>query len=109
MNRRERKLHHKKMMKKAYTKTYGYTSEEECKKRYDEWLEWNMNPDPRNGGYYYWQRFYLSGRRKYAKSETNNKIRARYRNVKIEEDLESVCAPSKSGYQKEYDYNWIVW
>ena len=101
------------MMKKAYTKSKNAScdaiSEQLSKEKYNDRLSNGFNPDSRNGGYIYWQKLDLSGRRKYAKSLTNRVIRNKFRNLKNCEDPEDVRVLKHSEYQKECDYNWIIW
>ena len=64
--------------------------------------------DGRNGGYTYWETYYLSGPRKYAKQATNRKIRAKYRDMIKTTDLEEIQVLSGADYEKEFDYWWTV-
>ena len=66
----------------------------------------------RNGGYEYWQSYYLTGSRRYAKESTNSVIRAMYRallNTKDPDSLEEVQAFTGSDYEKAFDYDWTIW
>lgn len=67
---------------------------------------------PPNDGFDYWKTLYLSGKRKFAKRCSNSIIRARYRdilkNIDIEniEDIPALCG---SEYRRLFDYNWTIW
>ena len=66
----------------------------------------------RNGGYAYWRKLYLSGKRRYAKECTNRVIRARYRdmlNVIPEENLDEVPALRCSDYERQFDFEYSIW
>lgn len=67
---------------------------------------------PPNGGYEYWKEFYLTGPRKYAKSCTNDVIRAKYRDLLNSlnlEDLENIQALRGSDYEKLFDFWWTLY
>lgn len=81
MNGYERKKITQKKMKKLYHKKKSYFV---CKRE--------------KGGKEYYQRLYLSGCRKYAKRETNRKLR----NSKVDYDLKG-CA-----YRRKFDYWWTL-
>lgn len=65
--------------------------------------------DLRNGGYQYWNEFYLSGPRGFAKRSTNRRIRQQYREMIANNDPEDIMAHQGSEYQKEFDYAWTIW
>ena len=67
------------------------------------------NATPPNGGYKYWKKLYLSGRRRYAKGQTNRRIRAMYRRKFAVCDPEEIEALKCAEYEKEYDYPWTIW
>ena len=80
--------------------------EQECRDRNGD------SRNTRNGGYEYWQLYYLTGPRKYAKDCTNSVIRAFYRNLLNTHDpdeLDDAQALSGSDYEKMFDYNWTIW
>ena len=59
----------------------------------------------------YWRHAYISGPRKYAKEETNSKVRAYWRNELAHcedwEDLDSNM--QNTDYQKHFDYAWTIY
>jgi len=65
--------------------------------------------DPRNGGYTYWETFYLSGPRKFAKRCTNRKIRGTFRELIANADPEDVPTLRGSDYEKLFDYFWTIY
>ena len=120
LNRYAKLRRHKRYLKQRHANAYRYWNvyddEQSAHREHEEELEsgrhWKWH-DPRNFGYTYWNNCYLSGCRKYAKSCTNRRIRAKYRqlaskNVK-DEYLGDVVAPQGSDYEKEYDYLWTIW
>ena len=116
-NRRERKIRHKREMKKKFAKGYGYGSGQydvrwlrdklEREAQEDTW--WRSRHPPRNSGWEYWKTYYLSGRRGYAKKYSDKRIRQKYRQIIKKYDYEDVFVPNGSDYEKEYDYDWTVW
>ena len=60
--------------------------------------------EPRNNGYTYWDTMSRSGSKKFAKQQTNRRIRAKYK-VLCDESV----ALRNADYQKEFDYAWTVW
>ena len=59
----------------------------------------------------YWRHAYISGPRKYAKEETNRKVRAYWKNELAHcEDWEDFDSNMQNtDYQKHFDYAWTVW
>lgn len=112
LNRYAKKLRHKYALKKDHAVRFGRYSV-----KYDEQHEryWNDQfsgtkwYDDRNDGYQYWQRFYLSGSRKYAKDCTNSVIRSKYRALISNGELDEIIAPRGSDYEKEFDYLWTIY
>lgn len=78
--------------------------EDECRREYGDW------PNVRNGGYEYWQSFYLTGPRKYAKEATNGIIRARYRDIlrRLDPEEDDIQALRGSDYEKMFDFWWTL-
>ena len=117
LNRYERLRKHKRRLKQRHARDFGRWNvhEDERKEResFEEDPLWRWNRNRRNGGYEYWSHCYLSGCRRYAKSCTNRRIRAKYRRMLSggarEEYLIDVVAPQGSDYEKEYDYLWTIW
>jgi len=113
INRHAMMRKHKRHLKKKYGYGLynGYRTnlrlhEDECRQNSKDW------PNARNGGYEYWQTYYLTGPRQYAKSCTNRAIRAYYRDILrtlAEDELEDVQALCGSDYEKMYDYDWTIW
>ena len=113
INRHAQMRMHKRKQKKRYG--YGLYSgyrtnirlhEDECRREYED------NPNARNGGYKYWNVYYLTGERKYAKHCTNRVIRAMYRdmlNAVGGDGLDDVQALRGSDYEKMFDYDWTIW
>ena len=113
-NRYSRKPQHIYKQKKRHAVRYNHydagLDEREERRKFIEDLEngYNWN-DPRNGGYHYWEEFYLTGPRAYAKSCTNRKIRAKYRDMINREDPEHIMGLKGSQYEKEYDFRWTLY
>lgn len=113
MNRYAQMRRHKRKLKQKYGHGLytGYRTnlklhEDECRANCGNW----PNDRTRNGGYEYWQSYYLTGPRTYARRCTNRAIRAMYRDLlKTLADLEDVQALSGSDYEKAFDYDWAVW
>lgn len=59
----------------------------------------------------YWRHAYISGPRKYAKEETNSKVRAYWRNELAHcEDWEDFDSNMQNtDYQKHFDYAWTIY
>ena len=121
-NRYERKRQHIRELKRQHAILWGrYNTrldEEHERSNYlkcvnSMWLR--KYADPRNDGYQYWDRYYLSKSRRYARSCTNKTIRSKYRakltNVERTEleELEDIIAPRGSDYEKEFDYFWAIY
>ena len=114
INRHARKRKHKRKMKQRYgygSLFSGYRSnirlmEDEYRREYGD------DADHRNGGYKYWQAYYLSGMRRFAKEATNGVIRAMYRAMLRSADpeaLDDIQALRGSDYEKTFDYDWTIW
>ena len=87
MNRYERKMRHKREMKRRWKNKLGGYGE-------------------------YWKEFYLSGVREYAKEAGNRRVRAMYRDllaVVDDENSEDLIAMSQAEYRKYFDYAWTIW
>lgn len=118
MNRNARKRRHKRIQQEKYMKKYSGGSASnlklfEQKKRDDaeEYADslWGRKHPARNGGWEYWQQWYISGRRKFAKKCSNKRIRQKYRIMSEHMDHDDVPAPQRADYEKEYDYAWTIW
>lgn len=116
INRYAAKRKHKRKLKQRHAMLYDGNStnidlvRQRCQDDSDSWLWWAKH-HPRNGGYEYWNQFYLSGPRRYAKDCTNSVIRARYRDmlrVIDEEDMEDIQALTGSDYEKMFDFWWTL-
>lgn len=115
VNRWQRKKQHKRELKRSYANHNGYFNlreyEQHEKEKYerdkDYWLR--RVDDPRNGGYQYWNRWYLSGNRKIARRATERKIRQAFREMLHKMDLEDVRGDSNSDYRKRHDFWWEIW
>ena len=115
-NRYDRKQQHKRELKKKHAIQWDNfdvnIDEIIAREEYERDLEsgislkWN---DERNGGYNYWDNYYISGARKYAKDCTNRKIRSKYRNLLANQEFEHIMTLSGSQYEKEFDYFWTIW
>ena len=113
LNRYAEKRRHKMKLKKKYGYGLyeGYRTnlrrhEDECRER------WGDTRNARNGGYQYWQAYYLTGPRQYAKEATNSVIRAMFRGLLrnlSEDDMDEVPLFKGSDYEKTYDYYWTIW
>ena len=57
----------------------------------------------------YWDTFYISGRRGYARYCSRRKIRADFRQQVAHGDYENMYAPHGGQYKKFFDYAWTVW
>lgn len=112
LNRYARKRQHKRELKKKHAiafRNYDVNADEDyCRRSHEEYKGCKYE-DVRNDGYNYWDQFYLSGPRKYAKECTNRKIRAMYRALIANEILSEIIAPQGSDYEKLFDYFWTIW
>lgn len=115
-----RKCQHKRELKRRHATLYGNRSingdKEKCENDYFEDLDdaeeskyIRNHIDHRNSGYRYWETYYLSGRRKVAKEETNRRIRQKYRIDAMNYESRDVPALQNSEYQKEFDYAWEIY
>lgn len=112
LNRYERKRQHKLERMKRHAVLYGkydiQSDREYCRRDFEKYsgTKWS---DGRNNGYTYWMDYTVSGRRKFAKSSTNRKIRSKYRAKFAKEPHEEIVADRCSDYEKEFDYWWTIW
>lgn len=118
VNRWQRKRQHKHEMKKSHANHNGYFNQREYEQRMKEEYErdkdrfgclWRRWLDPRNDGYKYWRRWYLSGNRKIARRSTERKIRQVFREMLHRMDPEDVRGDSNSDYRKRHDFWWEIW
>ena len=112
LNRHAMKRRHKREVQKRYMRKYGGPQSLkmfEDKLRHEAEEDWYWKNPPRNGGWDYWTEWYMSGRRQYAKKYGDKRIRQKYRQMIKKMDPEDVTAPRGSDYEKEFDYNWIIW
>lgn len=111
-NRFHRKQTHKKKLKQHHANQiyYGKYTVNEVRDRQKEQNEELFGTysykwyERRNEGYTYWDVLSRSGNKKFAKQQTNRKIRMKYRVLSDES-----VALRNSEYQKEFDYAWTVW
>ena len=112
LNRYARKRQHKRELKRkhaiAFQKYDIGVDEDYCRRSHEE-FEGSKYDDGRNGGYNYWNQFYLSGPRRYAKYCTNRKIRSMYRALLTNEILSEIVAPQGSDYEKLFDFWWTIY
>ncbi len=116
LNRHARKMAHKRFLKKRHAETFGaydpILDEDKHRADYFETLETYPDSkyiDHRNEGYTYWDQFYLSGRRRFAKQETNRRIRRKYRELISNEHPDNIPTLRGADYEKEFDYTWTIW
>lgn len=115
LNRHAAKRRHKRILKQKYGHGLytGYRTnlklhEDECRAECGKWPK----DRTRNGGYEYWQAYYLTGPRQHAKTCTNRVIRAMFRDMlrnMSEDDMDDIPVFRGSDYEKAYDYMWTVW
>jgi len=102
---------HKVHMKKRHLRKY-------TRGEYSSWSDFESNSYNRYYDGRYWKDYYLSGVRRFAKRETNRKIRRNYRlSVYMDydymsddfcgKDYDNLTQPSK--YRKVFDYMWTIW
>ena len=113
LNRHALLRRHKRKLKERYGYGLynGYVTnlklhEDECREKYGNYR------GSKNGGYEYWHHCYLSGSRGYAKSCTNRRIRAMYRDMlrsMDEETSEDIQPMRGADYEKAFDYDWVIW
>lgn len=115
-NRYARKRKHKRVMKKIHAaKLDRYDPQLDEEKSRDDYFDTLVNYprakwiDHRNGGYTYWNRCYLSGRRKFAKQNTNRRIRSQFRDLIANEHPDNIPALRGADYEKWYDYMWTIY
>ena len=70
---------------------------------------WGRKHPSRNDGWEYWQEWYMTGSRQYAKKYSDKRIRQKYRQLIRNTDPEDITAPRGADYEKEYDYVWTIW
>ena len=112
LNRYARKRQHKlERMKKHAVKfgKYDISADEQYCKRDHELYGGSKYSDGRNEGYTYWDEYYLSGPRRFAKMCTNRKIRSMYRAKIARELLDEIVAYRGSDYEKEFDFWWTIY
>lgn len=114
MNRYAQMRRHKRKLKEKYGRGGPFSGcRTNLKLHEDEYRRENVNnPYARNGGYRYWQTFYITGPRRFAKVSTNRAIRAMYRdmlNTIDPEDMDDVQALNGADYEKMFDYAWTIW
>ena len=116
LNRYAEKRRHKLKLKKRHATQYNGAGanidlvRQRCQDESASW--WWSRDHQRNGGYEYWNQFYLSGPRRYAKECTNSVIRARYRDMlrsMTDEDVEDIQALTGSDYEKMFDFLWTLY
>lgn len=104
-NHYEKKRKHIRDLKKKHAVDSGAFDCNEDKINSQKELKESQASDPRNDGYYYWKRVFISDRRSCAKTCTNGRIRARYRSLIANKNFEDIIGYKNSDYEKEYDYN----
>ena len=113
LNRHAMKRRHKRETEKKYAKGYAYGSGQYDvgrlrRKLMAEAAEGDRH-GLRNNGWEYWQVYYLTGRRQYAKKYSDKRIRQKYRIMIRQMDPDDVTAPRGADYEKEYDDAWTIW
>ena len=113
LNRHAQMRKHKQELKRKYGHGLyeGYRTnlrrhEDECRER------WGDMRNARYGGYQYWQAYYLTGPRQYAKFCTNRAIRAMFRDMlrnMTEDMMDDVPVFRGADYEKMFDYDWTIW
>ena len=60
-----------------------------------------------------YNKLYISGCRRYAKEQTNNVLRTRYRNLRpiniVDLDDDTLIIMRAGDYKKVFDYDWTIW
>lgn len=107
------KMEHKRRLKKIHAMKYANMEnpkllEQEIRESADD-SRYSHIRGERNGGYHYWDQFYLSGSRGFAKKYSDKRIRQRFRERIRNTDPEDVIALRGSDYEKEFDYAWTIW
>ena len=116
LNRHARKRKHKQTMRERYAKKYCLLSGQ---------YDWNTleitfkDHIPYKFEHHhpldYWREYYVSGARRYAKDETNNKIRSDWRADAsralslYDIDDDETYGLRNSDYRKFFDYIWTIW
>lgn len=115
-NRYDRKRKHKRVLKKRHAVKFDRFDPllDEEKERNDYWDDLVNYPrakwiDHRNGGYTYWNQFYISGPRGFAKRSTNRKIRSEFRDLLANEHPDNIPTLRGADYEKWFDYMWTIW
>ena len=114
LNRHARKRKHKQAMKERYAKKF-FLMRSKCdwntlKIVFEDYIPYKSR-HPLD----YWKEYHISGARRYAKDETNNKVRSDWRAdasralslYDIDDDETYVLR--NSDYRKTFDYFWTVW
>ena len=114
LNRHARKRKHKQAMKERYAKKF-FLMRSQCdwntlKIAFEDYIPYKSR-HPLD----YWKEYHISGARRYAKDETNNKVRSDWRAdasralslYDIDDDETYVLR--NSDYRKTFDYFWTVW
>lgn len=116
LNRYARKRRHKRKMKEKYAKNRSYSNvklledtDREETARGDNWWIIKHGHRARNGGFTYWDNFYISGRRGNAKKCSDKRIRSHFREMLAHMDPDEIPAYRGKDHEKEYDYKWEVW
>lgn len=111
-NRYERKIQHKHEVKQKHAIKYYKFDINEDKQYCEFWnneMKHSKYHEDRNNGYDYWKIYYISGRKTYAKQNTNKRIRSMYRNMLKNKDFEDIEAYTGSDYEKTYDYCYEIY
>ena len=113
LNRHQQKRRHKRKLKQKYAMKWDYSNvklfEEKMRDDASEDTLWNRKHPKRNGGFEYWNDYYLSGRRKFAKKCSDGRIRQRFRSMLANMDPDEIPAYKGADHEKEFDYNWTIW
>lgn len=114
LNRYATLCRHKRKMRKSHMIQYGHGRDQNIKLFADRLREehrdrWWRTDTGRNGGYEYWQKYSMTGRRQFAKRYSDKRIRQKYRQMIHHVDPDDVCLPQRADYEKEFDYSWTIW
>ena len=117
-NRYANKRKHKRRLKQRHAMLCDgcRTNLDLVRQRYQNFDDtyWWLIHHPRNNGYEYWKQFGRSGTRRFAKNATNGVIRARYRdllnNIDMDDEdvLDDIQAMTGSDYEKMFDFWWTL-
>lgn len=102
MNRYANKMIHKRKQKNLYRRLWfgGFQASS-----WEDYAAHARDSDPLK----YWKTYYLSGPKRYAKQQTNNIARARFREDVSSTEYEDMYAPQRAEYQRFFDFCWTVW